>query len=178
MSLSVRIRLARAGAKKKPFYRVVVADQRAPRDGKFIEIVGRYNPRPDPSLIELDIERINEWIDKGAQPTETVTKLMGIAESPDANAPETEKDKRVSKKQQAKAAAESDAEATEAEPPADAGAPADAVETTDVPAEATEDAAEEPSDDDVTADAESDDSADEPPGDADASDGAEDAAVE
>ena len=113
IDLSVRIRLARAGAKKKPFYRVVVADQRAPRDGRFIEIVGRYNPRTDPSLIELDIDRINDWIGKGAQPTETVTKLMAISQSPDAAAPETEKDKRISKKQQAKAAADSEADAAE-----------------------------------------------------------------
>jgi len=68
--LAVKIRLARHGAKKAPFYRVVVADGRARRDGRFIEIVGRYNPRTVPSFVELDLEKVDAWIAKGAQPTE------------------------------------------------------------------------------------------------------------
>lgn len=72
----VRIRLMRLGAKKKPFYRVVVADSRARRDGPFIEVVGTYNPKPDPPEINLKMDRINYWIEKGAQPTDTVKKLI------------------------------------------------------------------------------------------------------
>ena len=76
--MAVRMRLTRVGSKKNPIYRVVVADQRSPRDGRFIEIVGRYNPQTDPSTIELDEERIRAWLDRGAQPTNTVRKLMRI----------------------------------------------------------------------------------------------------
>jgi small subunit ribosomal protein S16 len=74
--LAVRIRLTRVGSKKNPVYRVVVADSRSPRDGKFIEIVGRYNPQHDPSLIEFDEARVTEWLAKGAQPSGTVQKLL------------------------------------------------------------------------------------------------------
>lgn len=77
--MAVKIRLARHGAKKAPFYRVVVADGRARRDGRLIEEVGRYNPRTDPSTIELDLEKVDAWIAKGAQPTDTVAKLINIA---------------------------------------------------------------------------------------------------
>ncbi|HEY5505859.1 MAG TPA: 30S ribosomal protein S16 [Coriobacteriia bacterium] len=76
--MSVKIRLARAGAKKAPFYRVVAADGRAPRDGRFIEILGRYNPRTQPSFVELDLEKVDAWIAKGAQPTEAAGKLIAI----------------------------------------------------------------------------------------------------
>ena len=74
--MAVRMRLARVGSKKSPIYRVVVADSRSPRDGKFIEIVGRYNPQTDPSTIDLDEDKIQAWLDKGAQPTDTVRRLM------------------------------------------------------------------------------------------------------
>ena len=74
--MATRIRLARVGSKKNPIYRVVVADSRSPRDGRFIEIVGRYNPQTDPSTIDLDTGKIEEWIGKGAQPSETVKRLM------------------------------------------------------------------------------------------------------
>jgi small subunit ribosomal protein S16 len=74
--LAARIRLARVGSKKNPVYRVVVADSRSPRDGKFIEIVGRYNPQTDPSTIELDEAKVRDWISKGAQPSNTVQKLL------------------------------------------------------------------------------------------------------
>ncbi len=69
------------GSKKNPIFRVVVADRRSPRDGRFIEIVGRYNPQTDPSLIDLDTERIEEWISKGAEPSNAVQKLMKAAAS-------------------------------------------------------------------------------------------------
>ena len=75
----VKIRLKRMGANKKPFYRVVVADSRAPRDGKFIEEVGYYNPNVDPSVIKFDEEAAKKWLATGAQPTETVSKLLKIA---------------------------------------------------------------------------------------------------
>jgi small subunit ribosomal protein S16 len=74
--MAAKIRLARVGSKKNPIYRVVVADARAPRDGRFIEVVGRYNPQTDPSTIALDEAKIKDWIAKGAQPTEPVRRLM------------------------------------------------------------------------------------------------------
>lgn len=74
--MAVRIRLKRLGAKKRPFYRVVVADQRSPRDGRFIENIGRYQPMEDPSLIEIDEERALHWLRVGAQPSNTVRVLM------------------------------------------------------------------------------------------------------
>ena len=74
--MAARIRLARVGSKKNPIYRVVVADSRSPRDGRFIEIVGRYNPQTQPSTIDLDAEKIQDWISKGAQPTDSVRRLM------------------------------------------------------------------------------------------------------
>ena len=80
--MAVRIRLTRVGSKKNPIYRVVVADSRSPRDGRFIEIIGRYNPQTDPSTIELDEAKVKDWIAKGAQPSQPVTRLMkavGIA---------------------------------------------------------------------------------------------------
>jgi small subunit ribosomal protein S16 len=77
--MAAKIRLARVGSKKNPIYRVVVADSRSPRDGKFIEIVGRYNPQTQPSTIELDEAKVKEWISKGAQPTDSVQKLMKAA---------------------------------------------------------------------------------------------------
>ena len=74
--MSVRIRLTRIGKKKEPHYRVIVADQRSPRDGKFIEIIGKYKPLEDPSLIEIDEERAIEWLRKGAQPSDAVAVLL------------------------------------------------------------------------------------------------------
>ena len=75
----MKIRLTRVGNKKNPIYRVVVADSRSPRDGRFIEIVGRYNPQTDPSTIDLDEAKINDWISKGAQPTAPVSRLIKAA---------------------------------------------------------------------------------------------------
>ncbi len=74
--MSVRVRLTRVGSKKNPIWRVVVADQRSPRDGRVIETIGRYNAQTEPSLIEIDAERLNHWLERGAQPTGTVRKLM------------------------------------------------------------------------------------------------------
>ena len=74
--MAVRMRLTRVGSKKNPIYRVVVADSRSPRDGKFIEIVGRYNPQTDPSTIVLKEERIRHWLERGAQPSGPVKKLL------------------------------------------------------------------------------------------------------
>ena len=76
--MAVRLRLTRVGGKKDPIWRVVVADQRSPRDGRFIENVGQYNPQTDPSTISLDEDRVRAWLAKGAQPTETVRKLLKI----------------------------------------------------------------------------------------------------
>ena len=74
--MAVKIRLARHGAKKRPYYRIVVADSRCPRDGKFIEEVGRYNPCTEPALVQLDREKVDQWIKNGAQPTDTVASLL------------------------------------------------------------------------------------------------------
>ena len=72
----VKIRLRRMGAKKAPFYRIVVADAKAPRDGRFIEEIGIYNPTTDPAELKVDVERAQAWIKTGAQPTETVKALL------------------------------------------------------------------------------------------------------
>jgi small subunit ribosomal protein S16 len=77
----VKIRLARVGGRKNAIYRVVVADSRSPRDGRNIETIGRYNPQTDPSIVEIDLEKANRWIDNGAQPTPAVRKLLKIVAS-------------------------------------------------------------------------------------------------
>lgn len=74
----VKIRLSRVGRNKTPIYRIVVADSRSPRDGKVIESIGRYSPREEPSLIEIDETKARDWLAKGAQPTQTVSRLMAI----------------------------------------------------------------------------------------------------
>lgn len=74
--MAVKIRMTRMGAKKKPFYRLVVADSRAPRDGKFIEQIGYYNPVAEPAQIKIDEEKAVKWLNNGAQPTETVKALF------------------------------------------------------------------------------------------------------
>jgi len=78
--LAVKLRLTRVGSKKNPVYRIVAADSRSPRDGKFLEIVGRYNPQTDPSTIDFDDERIRHWLSKGAQPSNTVQRLLKAKE--------------------------------------------------------------------------------------------------
>ncbi len=127
--MATRIRLRRLGANKRPFYRVVVADQRSPRDGRFIENIGKYHPLEDPSLIEIDEERALHWLRVGAQPSDQVRNLMVkvgiwdrfVQERPAAaklvKKPRdgAEEKPKLSKKAQAKAAAE--AEAALAPPP-------------------------------------------------------------
>ena len=127
--MSTRIRLRRLGANKRPFYRVVVADQRSPRDGRFIENIGKYHPLEDPSLIEIDEERAMHWLRVGAQPSSQVRNLMvkaGIwerfvaerpsaATGPGAVTPARATKEKVSKKAQAKA---TQAAADPAAPPA------------------------------------------------------------
>lgn len=77
--MAVKIRLARHGAKKRPYYRIVVANASAPRDGRFIDEVGRYNPCTEPAMIKFDLEKVDKWIANGAQPTDTVARLLKIA---------------------------------------------------------------------------------------------------
>ncbi len=77
--MAVKLRLMRMGKKKQPTYRVVAADGRSPRDGRFIEIVGTYEPRADPSVISIDNAKAVKWLSEGAQPTETVEKLLRIS---------------------------------------------------------------------------------------------------
>jgi small subunit ribosomal protein S16 len=74
--VAATIRLARVGSKKNPIFRIVVADKRSPRDGRFIEIVGRYNPQTDPSTIVVEEDRVREWLSKGAQPSNTVKRIL------------------------------------------------------------------------------------------------------
>lgn len=131
--MAVKIRLARHGAKKAPFYRVVVADGRSRRDGRFLEIIGRYDPRTEPSTVELNVDKVDAWIAKGAQPTEAVEKLVAIARGEKAAPAEEAK---VSKKAQAKAVADAEAAAKAAEEAA-------AAEAAAAEEPAAEDAAEE-----------------------------------
>lgn len=76
--MATRIRLARAGRKKRPFYRIVVTDSRAPRDSGYIEAIGTYNPLTDPSTIEVDEEKARAWLEKGALPSEAVARILEI----------------------------------------------------------------------------------------------------
>ncbi len=74
--MAVKIRLRRIGAKKNPFYRVIIADERSPRNGRFIEEIGTYNPMTEPAEVKIDAEKAKKWISNGAQPTETVKSLL------------------------------------------------------------------------------------------------------
>ena len=74
--MAVKVRMTRVGNKNNPFYRIVVADERSPRDGKFIEQVGTYDPRPEKEAVSMDVERIQHWISKGARPSQTVSELL------------------------------------------------------------------------------------------------------
>jgi len=78
--MAVKIRLRRMGAKKAPFYRVVVADSRYPRDGRFIEEIGYYDPTKEPSVVKIDAEKVKKWLANGAQPTDTVRALLKKSE--------------------------------------------------------------------------------------------------
>jgi small subunit ribosomal protein S16 len=90
--LSVKIRLRRVGAKKQPSYRVVVADSHSPRDGRFIEIIGFYNPRTKPTTIQIDADKARKWLGNGAQPTESVASLLYRAGIADLRAPRWRKE--------------------------------------------------------------------------------------
>jgi small subunit ribosomal protein S16 len=139
--MSVRVRLTRVGSKKNPIWRVVVADQRSPRDGRFIETIGHYNPQTEPSTIRIDEERFQHWVARGAQPTGTVKQLMkaqakGLAADPRTSAA-------VAAASPATAAPVSMEPATppsQVEEPAEAEAPAEAAEPAaeDAPAEEAE----------------------------------------
>ncbi len=117
--MSVRVRLTRVGSKKNPVWRVVVADQRSPRDGRVIEQVGRYNPQTEPSEVVLDEERLRHWIERGAQPTNTVKQLMRIAAG-EVTAPAPKQPKKA--KPAPAAEAEADAAPAVDEPAAEAPA--------------------------------------------------------
>ncbi len=140
--MAVRIRLTRVGATKRPAYRVIAIDRRRSRDGRALEILGFYDPLTEPATVQLQSERISEWIGKGAQPSETVVRLMRQAEK-EAASPPTEKPKRPARPKQAAAstkprasrskaaaapAAEEPTEEAATAPAADAS-PADAAET-------------------------------------------------
>jgi small subunit ribosomal protein S16 len=77
--MAVKLRLTRIGKKKQPQYRIVAADERAPRDGRFIEILGQYNPRSEPSVVTIDNDKALKWLRQGAQPTDRVQKLLEIS---------------------------------------------------------------------------------------------------
>jgi len=180
--LAVKIRLARHGAKKAPFYRVVVSDGRARRDGRFIEIVGRYNPRTTPSTVELELEKVDAWIAKGAQPTEAAVKLIAIARG-EKEAPV--KGEVVSKKAAAKVVAEEAATAKAAEDAAAAkvaAAEAAATAKAEPKAAAAEARAEEPAEEapeaEVAEEAASETPADEAPADEAAEEAADPEAAE
>jgi small subunit ribosomal protein S16 len=152
--LSVAIRLTRVGATKRPAYRVIAIDKRRARDGRALEILGYYDPLTEPATVQLETDKIRAWIGKGAQPSETVVKLMAQAERAAAAGPSTEKPKRAtrpskpkaSSKAAAKAAAKAEAPAAEAPAPEASAADAPAVEASDAPTtEATKEPTEETS---------------------------------
>ena len=117
--MAVRIRLTRIGATKRPAYRVIAIDKRRSRDGRALEILGFYDPLTDPATVNLDTDKINAWIGKGAQPSETVAKLMRQAARP-AAAPAAEKPKRATRAAKPKASTKAaKADAAEAAPAAE-----------------------------------------------------------
>jgi small subunit ribosomal protein S16 len=122
--LAVKIRLMRVGKKKQPSYRVVVADGRSPRDGRFIEIIGQYQPRQDPSVVNIDSDRALHWLGHGAQPTEEVAKLLEITGVWDAYKQATGKDAAAKPKAKTPKAKKAKPE-TEAPPAPAAEAPAE-----------------------------------------------------
>jgi small subunit ribosomal protein S16 len=143
--LAVKIRLRRVGAKKRPFYRLVVADARSPRDGRFIESVGTYDPLASPALVKIDVDKVREWMTKGARPTDIARALLvaeGVLERTGPAYQAKEKQPQMSKKARAKAEAAAGAplaEAAAAEPASEPVAETAAEVTAETPtAEATE----------------------------------------
>ena len=134
----LRIRLSRRGAKKDPHYRLVVSEKSSPRDGRFLEIVGYYNPALKPVRLSLDLDRIDYWVDKGAQPSATVRALINRVKAPPVEAKESAEAPPVEAK---KSAEEAPAEAKESAEEAPAEAKKSAEEA---PAEAKESAEEAP----------------------------------
>ena len=122
--MAVRIRLTRVGATKRPAYRVIAIDKRRSRDGRALEILGYYDPLTEPATVQLDREKIQAWIGKGAQPSDTVVKLMRQADRPTASPEETEKPKRATRAAKPSKRANAGAAATDA--PAAEAAPAEA----------------------------------------------------
>ncbi|MHB8508736.1 MAG: 30S ribosomal protein S16 [Candidatus Dormibacteria bacterium] len=113
--MAVKIRLRRMGAKKRPFYRLVVADARSPRDGRFIESVGTYDPIANPAVVRIDAERVKDWISKGARPTDVARQLLvaeGVIERSGPSYSAADRATKLSKKAQAKVAATAEAAAT------------------------------------------------------------------
>ncbi len=140
----LRIRLRRVGKKKQPMYRIVVADSRSPRDGDFVDAIGYYHPMANPSTIVLDQERAKQWLDKGAQPSDRVAKILaiqGVAEIPKKLATRIALGEQRAKEAAATAAKE--APQAEAEAPAAVAAPV--AEAAPAEASAAEAAAEQPS---------------------------------
>ena len=136
--MAVRIRLTRVGATKRPAYRVIAIDKRRSRDGRALEILGFYDPLTEPATVQLDTEKINAWIGKGAQPSDTVVKLMAQAEraaaaggEPETPKPAARRTKKPAKKATAEPAAEAAEPAAEAAPTAAEAAPQDAAPTAD-----------------------------------------------
>jgi small subunit ribosomal protein S16 len=140
--MAVKIRLTRKGKKKQPTYRVVVADSRAPRDGRYIEQIGRYDPRQEPSVVVIDNERAAYWLSQGAQPSDAVRKLLEISGALDARPVKT-KDAKVHVVDEAAQAEDAqDDEAVEAAAVAAAEATDDDESFLDKVKDAVEDAAE------------------------------------
>ena len=128
--MALKIRLSRGGSKKRPFYKVVIADSRSPRDGRFIEKVGHFNPllpKDNPDRLKLDLEKIKEWIGKGAKPTEKLERFLGEAKvvpmpvqknNPKKALPKKKAQERLAALKEAEEAAVAEAEAPAVEPPA------------------------------------------------------------
>ena len=160
--MAVAIRLTRVGATKRPAYRVIAIDKRRSRDGRALEILGFYDPLTEPATVQLDTDKINSWIGKGAQPSDTVVRLMKQAEKAATAGAEAEKPKRAtrpskpkaSSKAAAKAKARAEALPTEeataaAEAEAGEEAPAEAAATEAAPATGDETSPEQPAADDA-----------------------------
>ncbi|WP_163265233.1 30S ribosomal protein S16 [Chelativorans alearense] len=146
--MALKIRLARAGSKKRPYYHVVVADVRAPRDGRFIEQLGSWNPTlpKDAERVKLNEERIKHWLDNGALPTDRVLRFLdqaGLAKRPERNNPnKAEPGKKAQERLAAAKQAEEEAKAAAAEAEAAAETPAEEPAAAEAPAEAVAEAAE------------------------------------
>ena len=146
--MALKIRLSRGGAKKRPYYRIVVADSRKPRDGRFIERIGTYNPmleKNDPSRVIIDIERAKHWLSNGATPSDRVARFLGVAEvipmpaqrdNPKKSQPKAKAQERLREAEEAaKASAEAPAEKAPAEEVVAEEAPAEETPAEETPAE-------------------------------------------